>query len=255
MKALLKTDYHSRLPELSSADLWMLRPCRTLAQSAFIDEDGYPDLGVGFELQSKVWKIMEEAKFRSLIIREQLIDILLERASDPDNGVELKDTDDEGYEQWALEKLQHPASTFQCIKCKRLLSWAGIIKHPCVVQDLAHDSYESYISNKKTLCKPVGFQRERVCAPEEFAKLFKLLVTAVNNFKKGVEWRYVEFKIPETRAQSALCYGQTWLFSCTPDTCEDGKCVKSPVGFWRRSFIDMVRTIIVANAEDHCLQC
>lgn len=186
------------------------------------------------------------AKLRAAVIRDQLLDSLLDRQTDPDHATEPTDHKGQAYDTWIVAKLNHPASLFRCEACKTICCWKTIVRHPCAVNDLDYASYDALFAERnKTLCKPVGFKIERVTAPVEFPRLFEIMSAAVSLVTKDREWRYDTFKIPTTVEQTQGVAAKSWLFSCTLDTCKDLRCTEKTAFFrrnrtYRQNWHDMV---------------
>jgi hypothetical protein len=222
--------------ELSEPDLWTLGPCRTLAQSLALCCDRGDQMDAIEELFSlNFHKILEAARMRTSLIRDQLLDLLLDRKTDPDHEDENE-----------LEKFKHPASYFRCEKCKNFYTWEFIVQHGCVTLDMEYDSHTSFLNNRaKTLCRPVGFQIAGVSAPDPFPPLFEILAEAAQAVAASSDWRFKDFTIPKTRSEAMQKHWKAWHFSCIPGVCEDANCPSSTPGdprnqAYRLSFHEMV---------------
>lgn len=216
------------LPELSNAELWCTYTTQKF-QAIEVDYDGLPRSYVlQHQFNQKETAFLEAARFRSLVIREQLLDLLTERGSAmdiEDAPFEDEENDEAKYENRAIAKLEHPTSLFECKCCGSMCDWKAAASHACAVYDLAYPNYETYYKKgEKTLCKPMGFQRDRFMAPPELPAIFQLLTTIVAEVTGGNEWRYQNFTAWNTHAQAEACHSKAWLFSCSPETCEDPQC-------------------------------
>lgn len=181
------------------------------------------------------------------------MDVLSERQSESGEGMQVEaagdEDNEEALEQRALALLNFPASLFECKTCHSFCNWKEITIHACVVKDKAYPDYATFLrKSDMVLCKPVGFQIDRVDAPEEFLSLFKLLESIVAEVVHGNEWRYESYKLPETHADAIAKDNTKWVFSCAPDTCDDPRCAaKMPTDHYgrpistRHSFREMVR--------------
>lgn len=216
------------LPKLSIPDMWSIHAAKKF-QAIEVEYDGLPGrYSLQSQFNQKATTFMEAARFRSLVIREQLLDLLTERGStmDIEDAPSEDDEDDEAkYEKRAIAKLEHPTSLFECKSCGSMCDWKAAASHTCAVYDLAYPDYETYCKKgEKTLCKPVGFHRDRFMAPPELPAIFQLLTTVVAEVTGGNEWRYQDFTEWNTHAQAEACHTKAWLFSCSPETCEDPQC-------------------------------
>lgn len=168
---------------------------------------------------------METARLRAFTIRNQLLDMLLDRETGPDHRMVSEVPDGDNVEAWVSVKLNSATSYFRCEICKYVCDWQAIVGHACAVKDLDYASYDAlFINRRKTLCKAVGFKVARVTAPAVIPRLFELLSTAVSMVTKGREWRYKAFQIPDTFEKTKYRNHATWLFTCSQGACDSARC-------------------------------
>lgn len=121
--------------------------------------------------------------------------------------------------------LDHPSAIFECTVCTRLLTAAEVLGHPCVGNDLGHQTYGDFLSGSKVWrCKPVGYQESRVVASMDIGILADKLKAAVQAFTKDREWKYSKFTLPKTHEAAAVKNSKAWLFSCPEGKCHDKSC-------------------------------
>jgi hypothetical protein len=130
---------------LSSADLSLLRSTKPLKTLTTQLDGTLQAQTAATEFYFQSVKILDEARFRSLAIREQLVDMLLERKDEnTDLDPEPEDCESEEHSKWIIGRLERPDALFRCEVCKTFHSWRDIVIHRCVSMDLAHPSFEAY---------------------------------------------------------------------------------------------------------------